>query len=327
MRAVLVVNPRATSMSPQVADVIVRALSRGIDLEVVPTRERGHGATIARHAAERGAQAVIALGGDGIANEALNGLLQDGPAPDGPVLAVVPGGSANVLARALGFPADAVEATSLVRDSLLAGSTRLIGVGEVRAREEDGGELRRWFAVNAGLGLDAEIIAAMDAQRRTGKRATPARYLATTLRQYAVETDRRHPALEVSRAGGEPPVPVFLALVQNTAPWTYFGPWPIDACPGASFDAGLDLFAMRSLRAHATAAAAQRLITRGRLGTTPRSALTWHDQAAFELRARRPVPLQLDGEHLGAVTWAAFRSVPRAIRVAVPAPEREIGHL
>ena len=319
MRAVLVVNPRATSMSPQVADVIVRALSRGIDLDVVPTQERGHGAVIARHAAERGAEAVIALGGDGIANEVLNGLLANGPLGDGsgPVLAVVPGGSANVLARTLGFPADAVEATSLVRDALLAGSARVIGVGEVRAQEDGVGELRRWFAVNAGLGLDAEIIAAMDDQRRTGKKATPARYLATTLRQYAVDTDRRHPALEVSRPGGEPPVPVFLALVQNTAPWTYFGPWPIDACPGASFDAGLDLFAMRSLRVHATAAAAQRLITRGRLGTTPRSALTWHDQTAFALRAHRPVPLQLDGEHLGAVTEAAFRSVPRAVKVAV----------
>lgn len=319
MRGVLIVNPQATSTTPQVTDLIVRALSRGIELETVPTRHRGHGTAIAAHAAARGADAVIVLGGDGIANEALNGLLEHGPAPEGPLLAVVPGGSANVLARALGFPPDAIEATSVVRDALLAGSTRLIGVGEAVARDAQGVVERRWFAVNAGLGLDAEIIAAMEAQRRTGKRATPARYLATTLRQYAVETDRRDPALEVMRPGGEPPVRVFLALVQNTAPWTYFGPWPIDACPGASFETGLGLFAMRSLRASATAAAAQRLLTRGRWASrSPRAALTWHDQAAFTLRARRPVPFQLDGEHVGSVLEVAFRSVPRAVRVAVP---------
>lgn len=311
MRGLVIVNPRATTTSASVVDVIIRALSSALDLTVARTAHRGHGITLAEQARADGVQVVVAIGGDGIANEALNGLLAQGPAdPETlPLLAVIPGGSANVLARALGLPADPVEATGVVLDSIQRGRTRTIGLG---LAETDG--VSRWFAVNAGLGLDAEIIASMEEQRRTGKKATPTRYLATTLRQFAVETDRHRPALRLMRPGTSHPQRVFLALVQNTAPWTYFGPWPIDACPNASFDSGLDVFAMRSLGIAATVDAARRLITR-RATIGRRAAVVWHDQQEFTVEADHPIPLQLDGEGLGAVSRVDFTARPRMIRV------------
>src|SRR5688572_20133838 len=106
MRALLVVNPAATTTSARTRDVISHALASDLKLEVAATEHRGHARALARRAVEQGsAQLVIALGGDGTVNEVINGLLEHGPDPDRlPRLAVVPGGSTNVFARALGLP-------------------------------------------------------------------------------------------------------------------------------------------------------------------------------------------------------------------------------
>ena len=301
------VNPNATTTSRRVTHVITGALSSELDLTVADTGHRGHAIEFGAQARAEKYDVVVTLGGDGLVNEVINGLLADGPGPDVPRIAAIPGGSANVFARALGIPADPVEATGLLLDSLLEGRSRRIGLGQVEA---DG--VTRWFAANAGLGLDAEIIEAMEAQRKSGKKATPARYLAVTLRQYAFRTDRSQPAITLHRNGHDPE-PVFLALVQNTAPWTYLGPLPIDACPQATFESGLDLFAMRSLHLIATARAARRLLTRRGTGSTRRSILVNHDQSNFSATAETPVPMQLDGEHIGSVSSVRFTSVPDAL--------------
>ena len=59
------------------------------------------------------------------------------------------------------------------------GVFRRIGLGHVTTSE-----FTRWFAVNAGLGMDAQIIASMEQQRTRGHRATPLRYFVTTVREY-----------------------------------------------------------------------------------------------------------------------------------------------
>lgn len=303
----LVVNPNATTTSPRVTHVITGALASELDLTVARTEHRGHAIELGAKARAEQYDVVVTLGGDGLVNEVINGLMADGPQEGSPKIAAIPGGSANVFARALGIPADPVEATGLLLDSLLEGRSRRIGLGHVVA---DG--VPRWFAANAGLGLDAEIIEAMEIQRRSGKKATPARYLATTLRHYAFRTDRTQPVISLQRHG-QPPEQVFLVLAQNTAPWTYLGPLPIDACPQASFEANLDVFAMRSLHLLATARAARRLLTRTGGTTTKGSILVWHDQTVFSIDADTPVPMQLDGEHVGSVTEVRFRSVPDAL--------------
>ena len=310
MRALLVVNPRATTTSTSTADVIVQALSHGLDLEVTFTTHREHGVDLGHWALDNRLDAVIALGGDGVVNEVLNGILRDGPGPSVPALAVIPGGSANVFSRALHIPSDPVEATGVILRAARSGRLRRIGLGHV---DFDDGS--RWFAVNAGLGIDARIIAAMERQRKAGKRASPSRYLLTTIREYFKE--RTGPTMTVTRPGSSPTPDVLLAIVQNTTPWTYFGAVPIDPCPHASFDTGLDLFAVRNLGPVTTARAATRMLTRMGGGSTG-AIIVWHDQATFEVTVAEPgdmVPLQVDGEGLGSTRRATFVSHPGALLV------------
>lgn len=311
MRGLLVVNPRATTTSPRVVDVIVHALSDGLDLDVTVTTHKGHGILLGERAREERLDIVVTLGGDGVVNEVVNGMLVDGPGPDVPLLATVPGGSANVFARALGLPNDAAEATGILLDGIRAGAERRVGLG--RAND-------RWFLANAGLGIDAEIIAAMELHRKAGRAATPARYLTTTLNAFFRGTDRRQPALTLTRPDPESGEVerlegVFFAFVQNTSPWTYFGTLPINPCPEASFDTGLDVFALRRMRVPTALMAARRMLTSTAGGSARGGIVSWHDQEGFTLTANRPVAVQIDGEGVGDTTEVVFTSHPRALRV------------
>lgn len=327
MRGVLIVNPHATTTSRRVIDVLGHALADEVDLQVVFTEHRGHCEEIARASHAQGLDLVCVLGGDGTVNEAVNGLLADLPGDEAPHLAIIPGGSANVAARALGLPADPVEATGEILQALRDGRRRTIGLGTITVTPwTDEPTARRWFIANAGLGVDAEIIAAMEAARAEGLEATPTRYLMTTLRQFFWHTDRHEPALVVHLAqgsveGGFAGTPgqiiddVFVAIIQNTSPWTYLGALPIAPCPDASFETGLDLFAVRRMSVWAALRLARRMIAGSRAGSTGRSLTVAHDLRHFGVEAKRPVALQVDGEGLGLVRRAHFDSIPAALTV------------
>lgn len=189
MRAVLIVNPNATSTTPATRELVAHALRSRLDLTVAPTTHRGHAGEIAREARLGGIDLVIALGGDGTVNEVVNGLLGT-PAPTahqsvtvGPIppLAIVPGGSANVFARSLGIKPEPVAATNQLIDLIEAGSRRWVGLGHCD---------RRWFTFNAGVGLDAEVCARIDAARRKGKTASPARYVRAAVRSFFAARQR-----------------------------------------------------------------------------------------------------------------------------------------
>ena len=306
MRALLVVNPKATATSARVRDVLTQALASEVKLDVVQTQARGHAVELAAEAAVDGLDVVVALGGDGTVNEVVNGLLADGPRSGLPSLAVVPSGSTNVFARALGLSSSAVEATSQVLDALRADRRRTIGLG--RADE-------RWFTFCAGLGLDAEVVRRVEAARARGAKATPGLFVRTGVDHFFRDAERREMQMSVSVAGHEPER-VGLALVCNTTPWTYLGPRPVRPCPDASFETGLELFALRRLGTVSTLRHLRQI-----LAADPRPhgrhLLQLHDEDGFVLRADRPLAFQVDGDDLGDRTEVVFRAVPRALDVVV----------
>jgi diacylglycerol kinase family enzyme len=310
VRALLIVNPHATSTTSLRRDVIVRALSSAVELEVVQTRYRGHATSLAAAARNDGFGLVLTLGGDGTVNEAVNGILGDtrgGTAASVPALAALPGGNANVFTRAAGLPADPVDATGQVLQALAEGRYRHVGLGLAGDR---------YFTFHAGLGLDAEVVRAVDGHRARGRAATSVLYLRMILRQFYRVTDRRHPALTLERDGHPPAGPLFLGIVSNTAPWTFLGRRPVYTSRQAAFDRGLDLFALRSLGTVSTLRTASHLLS-ATYGPHGRSVLTLHDQAELTLRSARPVAFQLDGEYVGERESVRFLSVPDALRIVV----------
>ncbi len=316
MRALLVANPAATTTNRTVRDVLARALSSELKLEVAETMHRGHARELAQQAADDGVDVVVTLGGDGTDNEAANGLLAAGPGAHVPTLAVVPGGSTNVFSRALGRSRDPVEATGQILESLRAGRTRLVSLGTASA--EDGGTWSdpRRLVFAAGLGVAADVLSRVEAQRARGRRSTGALYVRAGVDAFVLGRDRRRPPMTLT-VPGEPPVDgLFLALVSNVSPWSYLGARPIDPNPAASFDSGLDLFAMGRIGVlrmlhHVQQVMAARPDARGR------GVHRWHDLPELELTASRPQGWQLDGDHLGTTTGLRVRSVPEALRVVV----------
>lgn len=309
----LVANPKATSTSRRAREILVRAFAGDLDLVIADTEHRGHATELARRAAVEGYDVLIALGGDGTVNEAVNGLLTEGPSPELPALAVLPSGSANVFARALGLPNDPIGATRVVLEALRAGRYRTVGLGAACLQEGT----ERYFTFNAGVGLDAEVVREVERLRVAGVKAGPSLYIRTAVRHFFSGTDRRRPALTLE-APGRPPQPgLYLAFVSNTAPWTFMGGQPVNPSPKANFQRGLDVFAMRSLGVGPTLGAlAQMMVTRSR-PVQGRHVLNMHDASEITLRARRPVAFQLDGDYLGEQKIITFRSAPKAIRIVI----------
>jgi diacylglycerol kinase family enzyme len=327
VRALLIANPYATSTTAVRREVITRALASELNLNVVQTRYRGHARHVAEGAARDGYELVLTLGGDGTVNEVVNGMLQASPPPaaqpaaaqpvaqpgatppgaDAPLFAPLPGGSANVFTRALGLPADLVDATGQILGALQERRTRSIGLGLAG---------QRYFCVNAGLGLDAEVVRVVEGLRARGRGASAAMYVRAAVRQFCAVTNRRTPALSLERDGAPALNGLFLGIVSNSSPWTYLGQRPVLASPRAGFDTGLDLLAVRTLGTLRTLNLVRQMLSRGR-GPSGRYVVSLHDQPTLTFRAARPMAFQVDGEYVGEREHVMLRSIPNALRVLV----------
>jgi diacylglycerol kinase family enzyme len=301
VRGLLIVNQHATSMTATVTDLAVRSLAGLADLGVERTQYRGHARELAAAAA---ADLVIVHGGDGSINEVVNGVMGRGEGR--PRVAVIPGGGANVLARALGIPLDAAAAIRQLREAIAAGRYRTIGLGLAADR---------YFTFSAGLGMDAEVVREVDRMRTQGRRESVPLFLQAMMRQYYRGTDRRQPALTVER-DGEPPISgLFMTIITNRSPWTYFRGRPLLPVPNPDFNSGLDLLALRRIQLTTIFnAVGQMLYVRSR-PPRGRYMLSVLGAEALTLRSARPIALQADGEYLGETEAVKFQFVPRALRV------------
>ena len=314
MRGLLIVNPQATTTTGNSADLALRSLTGLVDLDVVHTRYRGHARELA--AAARG-ELVIVLGGDGAVNEAVNGIMArppeqaPGQAPgqaEAPLLAVIPGGGGNVFAQALGLPADAVAAIARIREVLKEGQYRTIGLGLAGDR---------YFTFSAGLGMDAEVVREVERQRASGHRESPALFLRTMVRQYRSGTDRRTPALTLER-DGQPSTPdLFMTAITNRSPWTYLHGRALLPVPNPDFNSGLDVFALRKVRATTIVSAVGQMLLFRRRSPRGRHTLTVTGLESLTISSIRPIAFQVDGDYLGETEAVKFQFVPHALRVVV----------
>lgn len=299
-------------MTESMTDLAVRSLAGLADLDVERTEYRGHARELA--AAARG-ELVIVLGGDGSVNEVVNGVMgRDGGSGVGagsgeggkPLIAVIPGGGANVLARGLGLPVDPAAAIRRVREVIAAGSYRTIGLGLAGDR---------YFTFSAGLGWDAEVVGEVERLRADGHRESASLFLQTMVRQYYRGTDRRRPALTLERDGQPSVTGLFMTIITNRSPWTYFRSRPLLPVPDPDFSSGLDLLALRRLRLTTVfSAVGQMLWVRSR-APQGRHLLSVPGAESLTLRSVRPIAFHADGEYLGETEAVKFQFVPHALRV------------
>ena len=189
--AVIIFNPlagrdrrrRAQQLDPA-RQVLARA---GIDAELETTTGAGTATALARRAVEQGRQLVIVCGGDGTVNEAVNGL-----AGSQVPLAVLPAGTANVLAKELGIPWSIPRAAELIP----GGTLRRVALGLATPLQASGA--RRYFLCVGGAGPDGVMVYSLN----------PALKLRTGILAYWLEGLRqlvsyRFPRFRVTAAGRE----------------------------------------------------------------------------------------------------------------------------
>lgn len=151
-RALLIVNPASRAGARKRDLVLTELRNLGIDAESVTTETPGHAAAVAvARAAEY--DTVFTLGGDGTAMEVVGAL-----AGVGPPVAILPGGTGNLLVRSLGIP---LNVRAAVR-ALAAGSEARIDLGRF--------SYGRIFGIGSGIGIDATMIAEtpVELKRRMG---------------------------------------------------------------------------------------------------------------------------------------------------------------
>jgi len=312
VRAVLIVNPNATSTTPATRDLLAHALESRVKLTVIHTDHRGHAVEIGRDAAAGGVDVLIVHGGDGTVNEVVNGILEvGGPVAGSPAVGVVPGGSANVFARALGISPDPIEATNQLVDLLSAyrrrKTWRRIGL-------MDCGE--RWAVFTAGMGVDGDVVAAVEAQRAKGRKVTASRYIRVAVREM-LSSARKDPLLTLHMPGREPVEGVHFAFVSNSSPWTYANQRPVWTNPTTTFETGLGVFAITSMNVWANLGLVRKMLAR-RPRIDARHLIRDDDLSQLTVTSSTPVACQIDGDYVGLRETMTFTAVPDALAVVAP---------
>jgi diacylglycerol kinase (ATP) len=279
----------------------------GISTEVAPTSQRGHAVTLARQAVNEGREMVIACGGDGTINEVVNAM-----AGTQIPLAILPAGTANILAKELGIPWDIPAAAKLIP----GGTTRRIALGAVTPVHPESGDIRndegaRYFLSVAGAGPDGQMVQMLE--HETKQHAGIAAYWLEGFRQLF---KYGFPAFHISGAGAE--LDATLLVVGRTQ--NYGGPFKITT--GASlFEDSFELMAYTSGSRFSYMLALPALWL-GRMRSHPHARFWKATEVRCDAQNGSVVFGQVDGEPIGPLPFH-FRVVPDALTLVVPAREGE----
>lgn len=287
--AVLIFNPQAGNWrtAQRIAAIQYALEKAGYQTEAQPTEAPGHAAALAHEATQGGIDVVFTHGGDGTLREAAAGLLGSATA-----LAPIPGGTVNVIARALGLPLNPVRAAR----SLAGAEVVTVDVGLC------GDEI---FLMQTSAGLDAHVMGRLEPGLK--------RYLGTAavafsgLKHFATY---QYPTIELVADGRH--LTATLAVICNL-PY-YAGAWQM--APGASVsDQVLDLVLFHGKGGLKTLGFARDFVL-GRHLERPDVELIRTEKV--ELRGPREVEVQLDGDTLPIQLPVSVTVHPQRIQMLRP---------
>lgn len=291
MRVRAVLNPRAGLKARRALEALRAGLPSWEPIDIAVTQGPGDARRLAREAADRGDDAVLAVGGDGTANEVASALTGTRTA-----LGVVPMGSGNGLARTLGIPLKPAAALEALERSVVRG----MDVGR------SNGSL---FLNVAGAGFDAAVGEDFHHHGRSGGRRGVFTYVRLSARRvfsYVPESFRL-------RAGDQ----TFegRALVVAFVNGRQYGGGAVLSPRGRLDDGSFDVVIIEAAPAWELLLGAPRLFLGGLEGFRPYRLLP---AAEAVLEGPTPFPHHRDGEPEPHVSRLEVRIEPRALNVLVP---------
>jgi diacylglycerol kinase family enzyme len=302
----LVANPAASGFTRESHRKVAAALAHSYEVDAVWPSSAQDARRMAAEAVAAGVAVVAAMGGDGILHHVAQELV--GTAT---VLGVIPAGTANVLARQLDIPVRAAAAARM-----LAAHHRVTTIPVLAADCSGPTRTERRIALfSFGVGADAEVVEAAEADPFRKRGLGPFHYLATAIGQVRHGLGRRRPDLTVT--AGDRTAAGIGAMAQFGASYTYFGPFAMRL--SARPPDPITLLVVEEMRVRRGAAMIASTVGSAGLESV-RGFQVWHRIDRFDVEAAIPAVAQADGEILGRFVRVAARLVPAGLSVAIPAP-------
>ena len=290
MKALVVHNLSAgqRDRGDEIASAVSRLADAGWNVDIAPPAEGSETQRIIRQAVRDGLDVVVAAGGDGTVNVAIQAL-----AGQAATLGVIPTGTGNVWAKEMGIPLDVRKATEV----LLRGWTAVTDLGWANGR---------YFLSIAGIGFDASVTRVLKpaTKRRLGLVAYIIAGVAEALKLRGEEATIFAEGRSVRRR-------ILMVAVSNTR--LYGG--VLKMAPDAFVDDGLlDVSVFRGRGFQATARHAIKTL----LGIHRKDPeVEFFQTSRLRLESRLELPVQLDGDYFGT-TPVEIRVAPRALKVIIP---------
>lgn len=264
----------------------------GYTVSLAGTTGPGTAGAIARQAILEGTELIVVAGGDGTLNEAANGIVNSAVP-----LAILPAGTANVVATELGLGSSLEEAAARISHCI----ARRIGIGRL-----DYANGSRYFLAMAGVGFDAGIVYRLSGRlkNRLGKAAYWLSGVAQAVQLY--------PEFTV-QVGGTPQTPCSFALASRVR--NYGGDFEI-AQSITMLDDGFEVVLFRGRHALPYVKYVGGMVTRRLAGM---SGVTFLRAASLTVLQplNRKIHIQVDGEYAGCLP-ASIQFVPEALTLMVP---------
>ncbi len=300
-KTIVILNPGGGSSDEDFRATIESELhSRGLDFEILETDPEKGGEEIAQNALKEGINLLLACGGDGTVMSVVNGIenwkeTDDSQNEDGVILAIIPGGTANLLAGALEIPTDTKEAIAVALD----GADKTIDLGRC-------GETN--FALGVGLGLTERLVSQTSAEEK--EKICKLAYAKAMLRELGVRPTTFSFKLDDGPSQNARGVAIVIANSGKIGGSFSFA-------PDAKMDDGLlDLCILHRFDFRDVVRMIWRSLTQS---LREDRAVSFFQAKRIEIQSDPPLDLQVDGEVVDLTTPLVTGVLHQALRVRVPA--------
>lgn len=285
-----IINPAAGRDQPVLKALNAAFRAANMDWDVSITKNPGDGTRLAAEAVQAGSGLIVVHGGDGTVMEVAGGLLGS-EAP----MAIVPGGTANVMSRELGIPLDLVEACALAVNP--DAPIRTVDMGQAG---------QHYFLLRAGMGFEAAMVKGAD--REMKDRFGLLAYTLSALQELA---DPQLAAYHMKLDGEEVVTEGLACIVANSG---HLGAGGISLAPGIDISDGLlDVIVVTKADLPSLVALAASVV--GGVENAP-ALQHWQIREA-SISSDPSQTVQVDGEIVGE-TPVDVRVIPQAVRIVVP---------